>query len=735
MGTAISLFLIPMLINLSIGVWFLAKRPGMNSNRLVFLVCTIFGYWGAAEFLKFFASTGGQAMFLDHALILLISILPLLSWMFLREIERESGDVPPPQAWVPAGLGVIIVACGVVNIGTDLVIRSAASFGGRWVCQYGPLYGPVLLAPLLPLIAFHGWIFYRGCKRPGEKARRIKMVVGLSPLVPVLGGVGLGVLPEMIAGHTVTLTGYPSSIFFGLVLGIASHRIGLMTITPEHAARQAIDALRDGLLLVDRDWNVRHASAGVFRLLSEAGNSGEIGNLRDALRIRSEQEKDFLERDFETVPEEADLRADLVTGSGGSVPVIAAFHKWVAPGGEHAGAIVVLRDERPIRRLQTEWFHVEKMRALSTMVSGLAHELNNPLTTIIGFSEMGRNPLPAERARRYFDTVYEQARRAQGVVKTLSDFCGGSAAFEAPVHAEVLVSELVRVRRFDLESAGVSTEESYEPDLPATVLDPQKLKQAVLNVFNNAAEAAEENTGKGRVSVDVRRGGNAIRIRIADNGRGMDEETLGKVFDPFFTTKGPQEGMGLGLSVAHSLVSGMGGRIEAASTPGEGSVFTLVLPVASGAPKRRKPPSSSLIYEKMTAKPHVLIVDDDKVFVEMIANFLALKGCTVDTAFDGTEGLEKIGGEDHDVILCDVRMPNLDGRAMVDRIRKERPEVLEKIIICSGDTVAGDTRRFLKASGLRTLNKPFTLKELAAELRGLLSDSAVFRNGGASYSS
>ncbi|MHC4780919.1 MAG: hybrid sensor histidine kinase/response regulator, partial [Planctomycetota bacterium] len=414
----------------------------------------------------------------------------------------------------------------------------------------------------------------------------------------------------------------------------------------------------------------------------------------------------------------------LATVSGEKVPVVVTFRKWVDPTGRTPGAIVVFRDERPIRKLEAEMIHVEKLHSLGTMVSGIAHELNNPLTSIIGFSELGmREGLAPDRHEGFFRSINSEAQKAHLVIQNLLDFARTPIEVECPVSINDVLKSILGIRRLDLQATGIDLDEVYEDDLPDTVGDPKKIRQLLMNIINNAADAAGDSRHRGKIAVRTEKGEGRIVVEISDNGPGIPKPVLPKIFDPFFTTKTVGMGTGLGLSISHAMAVELGGRIDVESNEGEGTRFTVTVPIVVPQKRKGKPPSTAVFRERLGEKPKILIVDDEEVLVEMMENFLKFKGCEVDRAPDGEAGLSKISKNAYDIILCDIKMPNMNGREMVKQLQEKDPSALEKIVICSGDTVSPDTQSFLRDSGLRTLNKPFTLKELAATLKSVLSDT------------
>jgi PAS domain S-box-containing protein len=718
-------YLVPALVNLGIGVWILSKRPRMATNIWFFLCTFIFLAWGVGDGLRQVVTTSGEALAIDRVTAVAGLALPLFAYFFLLSLRAEidRGKTVRPSAAIVAVLAGGSLALMVFVAVTNLVLEGTVLVGSTHVITPGPLYvvfgawivGWILLL-FIPLLI-------KGLGEKRELVRRQYLVIGLSPLLTALAFVSIDMVPSLL-GASLKLSSYPATILFTLILGLASHRLGLMAITPEGAARQALEAQPDGVVLIDQEGEIRFANGSFARLLGLKSGAEVGGKLQPIWTVFSKGYERLLSRPWEELPDQLDLRGELSTGSSESVPVVCTFRKWIDALGETPGAIVQFRDERPIRKLEGEMIHVEKLHSLGTMVSGIAHELNNPLTSIIGFSEMGKKKdMGPDRYRSFFESINSEAQRAHRVIQSLLEFARTSFDVECTLSINQILKDIMGVRRFELEARGVDLAEDLDAELPDTKGDPRKLRQIFLNVFNNAGDAAEEARARGRVRIQTRVEEGHFVIRVSDNGPGIPDKVLPRVFDPFFTTKTVGMGTGLGLSISHSLVTEMGGRILVDTKAGEGTTFTVAIPVTAAEPEALKPPSTASFREKLEQKPRILIIDDEDVLVEMMSNFLKFKGCEVDRAPDGLVGLEKIRNEIYDIILCDIKMPNLNGREMVKILGEEDPDKLKKLVICSGDTVSPETQSFISHTGLRTLNKPFTLKELAKTLKKVLAET------------
>ncbi|MCU0723942.1 MAG: ATP-binding protein, partial [Planctomycetes bacterium] len=430
--------------------------------------------------------------------------------------------------------------------------------------------------------------------------------VGYAPLIPLVLYLVFDLVLSAVRGSRSEFTSFPSTMLYCLIVGAGVRRTGLMRITPEHAARQALDAQPDGLALVDREGAVQYANAA-FRRLCGFGEEGTPDRLPlgEALKIRTRGFERLDELALETLPDLLHLQGEAGPPGGERTPVLVTVKKWRDAAGAEAGAILVVRDERPVRRLEAEMIQIERMHGLSSLVSGVAHGLNNPLTAILGFSEMGCRPLPPDRALKYFTHIHGEAQKAHDVIRALQDFVGGPGAGAGSASLNGVAEDLVRVRGPALAERGIAVKTSLAPDLPPVPAEAGKLRQALWNLFENAADAVAEARRPGEITLSTAVEGRTALLRVADTGVGIRPEVLPRIFDPFFTTKPVGKGTGLGLSLAQAFALGAGGGIEVRSEPGKGSVFSMRIPLAPAPAVQPASPAGA-------ARPSVLVLDDDE---------------------------------------------------------------------------------------------------------------------------
>ncbi len=257
------------------------------------------------------------------------------------------------------------------------------------------------------------------------------------------------------------------------------------------------------------------------------------------------------------------------------------------------------------------------------------------------------------------------------------------------------------------------------PALPKTMLDFTQIQQVLLNVINNAQYSMSRHKGQGTLKVATLVKDGMMRLEVTDDGGGIPREILGRIFDPFFTTKPVGEGTGLGLAVSYGIIKEHGGRIWAESAPGRGTTLIIELPVRSDQAGDDSPRPSMTRPDRPL---QILAVDDETVILDLIVDALSGDGHRVETAGGGREALEKIERGGYDVLVCDLKMPDMDGQQLFETIRTRWPRLAERVIFASGDTIHPDTRRFILESGRPCVDKPFKLESLVAAIAQVAAD-------------
>ena len=411
----------------------------------------------------------------------------------------------------------------------------------------------------------------------------------------------------------------------------------------------------------------------------------------------------------EGTPPEVELKA------GGRTFIASAF---TMPGATKEERVLMLDDQTERRRLQEQLFQSEKMSAIGQLIAGVAHELNNPLTSVVGFADfLAEQPQVPANLREPLEVLRTEAERASTVVKNLLRFARRHEPERKRLPVRPVVEGVASLLRGQLLAQNVELQLEFDADLPELDLDPQRLTQVFLNLLNNSAQAIAATGRPGVIVIRVRKGTTGVAIDVRDDGPGMTPDVAAQAFEPFFTTKAEGQGTGLGLSIAQGIAREHGGQITLTTAPGAGATFVVELP--GGGAARRSDPQMAAPVARGALK--VLVVDDEPHILHYLRATLESWGHQVTTAGDGGAALETLRGAEWDVIVTDLRMPKVSGRDFYQALAAERPELARRVIFSTGDTVRGDTLAFLERQGRPVLHKPFSLGDLRAALASVAS--------------
>jgi two-component system NtrC family sensor kinase len=255
---------------------------------------------------------------------------------------------------------------------------------------------------------------------------------------------------------------------------------------------------------------------------------------------------------------------------------------------------------------------------------------------------------------------------------------------------------------------------------PPILADAHQLQQVLLNLFTNATRAMRAHAGRGVLTVRSARQGGEVVLHVEDDGPGIPAENLGRIFDPFFTTKGAGEGTGLGLSLSIGIVEAHGGRMAAENLAGRGARFTLRLPIGEES-EAAVAPAAAAATRTAAAHAHVLVVDDEERLRNILIDVLTSLGHRVDQAANGTQAMEKLRTGDYDLVMLDLRLPDVDGRGVWRWLGRERPALTGRVVFMTGDTMSGETQQFLQDSGRPVLTKPLSIDRVRAVVDDVLA--------------
>jgi len=382
-----------------------------------------------------------------------------------------------------------------------------------------------------------------------------------------------------------------------------------------------------------------------------------------------------------------------------------------------------------LKETQTRLLQSEKLAAMGELIAGVAHELNNPLTSMVLYSQLLQSKGVDKELVQDLNLLVAQARRASNVVRGLLDFARQRAPERIPTQINDILTGTLDFLTYELRMRNMNVLTQLASDLPFTMADPHQLQQVFFNLINNALHAMDQIPTGGQLTLttlctksqfyaDTKNLNSMIRIIIQDNGPGIPPEFITRIFDPFFTTKRAGEGTGLGLSVCHGIITEHEGHIWVESKQQKGTTFFIELPIVNPAPAQQPDAMTEESDQANTQSARrILVVDDEESILIVVSRVLRRQGYYVDGVISGEAALDNMAKASYDLILSDLRMPGMSGAKFFQRAKVIYPDIGSKVIFTTGDIVHNDMQDFLDQIGAPCLTKPFEVVELLTAVR------------------
>jgi two-component system NtrC family sensor kinase len=371
-----------------------------------------------------------------------------------------------------------------------------------------------------------------------------------------------------------------------------------------------------------------------------------------------------------------------------------------------------------LKSTQAKLVQTEKLSAMGELISGVAHELNNPLTGIMGYAQLLLETIQDEKQLRSLEKINTAALRCKQIIQNLLRFSRDHKPHKQRLDVNAVIRNLAELKRYQLQLDGVRLDLRLAENTAHIMGDYFQIQQALLNIINNSHQAIQSDKKRGTIKIEteIDEAARRVRLSISDDGPGIPEDALPRIFDPFFTTKEPGAGAGLGLSVAYGIIKEHGGQIAAESVPSERTAFHLEFPLdAPPAPENEARAQA----RPSTRKTSILVVDDEEVILDLLTDILTQMNRHVERAHNGAEALEKVAASSFDIIICDLKMPGMDGKSFYQRINQTNPGLSQRIIFSTGDTLSEDFRTFVAETERRVVEKPFLLEDLKNAIEAL----------------
>ncbi len=482
----------------------------------------------------------------------------------------------------------------------------------------------------------------------------------------------------------------------------------------EHMTAEVLDVLADSIkesaISIDVNSNIVHWNAAFARKFARPAAGDQLATYFDPPGLRALIKA--------TMNVDSARDAEMILDDGG--PNVAAFRVTAVPiepdNGQRSRMLLVIDDISEQADQRNRMVANSRLVAVGEMAAGVAHELNNPLTAILGFSQLALKQAVDPVLRKDLESIAGEAERAGQIVDNLLGLARAHTGHGDRFDVAASLKKVLDLREYECRVNNIEVVTYLDPDTPMTRADGHRMEQVFLNLIGNAIHAISEDAGKGNITVGLVAIDGLIRISITDDGPGIPDESLPFIFDQFYTTKPVGKGTGLGLHICQEIVKDHGGEIRVESHPGRGTTFVVEIPVVPvEEPVEQEPikPEQPISFAMLK----VLAVDDEPVITDLMTRILGGLGHEVDVASDGAEALRLINMSDYDAILLDVKMPGLGGPEVLRCIEGLRPELAERVMFITGDTVSLNTQSFLLDEDVDVLHKPFSLEELREKLQ------------------
>jgi two-component system NtrC family sensor kinase len=378
----------------------------------------------------------------------------------------------------------------------------------------------------------------------------------------------------------------------------------------------------------------------------------------------------------------------------------------------HEDISEIKRAEDALRRQQEALHQSEKLAALSGLLASVAHELNNPLAALMVQSDLLREQAIDSNLTEMVTDIHQAAVRCERIVRNFLTLAHPNTPEHTRVQLNNVVQEALQLLQYTLQLDEIDVVQQLADELPVLWGDPHQLHQVVVNLLTNAHQALRETLPPHQIILTTQYNvaQQEVRLEVLDTGTGIAPELQARIFEPFFTTKPVGVGTGLGLSLCQSIVTGHEGTLRVESPPGYGARFVVTLPVA--VEPSPEPPVPEPLPSTIVTRKAILVIDDEVGTAKALVRLFHRDGHSVDTAANGHLALAQLRERLYDLILCDLRMPKLDGPGLYRSLAQDQPQLLPRFIFVTGDTLSPAAKAFLEESQAPYLVKPFHAEEV-----------------------
>jgi PAS domain S-box-containing protein len=416
--------------------------------------------------------------------------------------------------------------------------------------------------------------------------------------------------------------------------------------------------------------------------------------------------------------------ASISKKGGGVINARLSFSSLEESGNSCQGLIAVASEVSPPKQDELDLVQAERLSSIGKVVATVAHELRNQLGGVLGFSQLLLVKNTHPELSLDLERVSTCAERCRKIVNSLLDFSRKSQPERKILGLNGILRKTLDMVEKQYQAAGIDLEIDFDTELPFCLVDFHQMQQVFLNLLRNAQQAILSKKRGGKICIRTRNEGHKVLVEIQDDGPGMSRDIMGRIFDPFFTTKPMGEGTGLGLSMVHGMITSHEGHIEVDSQPGQGATFRIRLPVTDKTPEAEELVEDS---QNSTSERRILVVDDDPIMLDLFLEIIWSMGHRGDTAANGHEALEKVKKNDYDLVISDLKMPQMDGIQLFYEVQKLKPKMVEKYLFATGDVTYMNSHEFMLLSERPCLIKPINIDEMQRTIENIFSRTSENR--------
>jgi len=495
------------------------------------------------------------------------------------------------------------------------------------------------------------------------------------------------------------------------------------------ALQKTFESVTDGISVIDLNGVIIETNQRTVEIHGFSSKDELLG--KSALELIAPRDREKIVKNMWQAIKQGtirDVEYNLLRADGSEFPGELSTSVLNDASGNVVGHVTIARDVTQRKQAEEEKGQFEqkaqiasRLTSVGEMAAGIAHEINNPLTSVIGYSQLlsGREDIP-EDVKMDLKAIDEGAQRVAGIIKRLLTFARQSRPERTLVSINDIITNTLDLRAYHLRTNNIKVTAKLATDLPLTTADPAQLQQVFLNIIVNAEAEMRQASGRVKLLVKTEEVNGTIRISFKDNGPGIAKKNLVRIFDPFFTTREVGQGTGLGLSICHGIIVEHKGRIWAESKPGRGATFIVELPIVMESRQLEMAESPGKKLKKVL-KAKILVVDDEPSTLEFLSRLLTDEGHDVETVNDADEALEMVKNKRYSLILLDIKMPGTSGIELYGRMQKIALSLAERVIFITGDVMGTDTEAFLSKTKAPYITKPFDVHQLKKKIERFLT--------------